>query len=373
MASRLKLKRVVIRGFKSVAFQHPLTLGVGKANVLMGANGAGKSNVVGFFQLLENLMKGNLQRYVEQAGTAQTFLHYGAKKTPSLCGVLHMEDERGEGIEYGFVLSYAVPERLMIDREEIVWKDKNNGDVRRIVLPINFKETGFVAVDNDAPLLEVRRFLSGCKVFQFSDSSAEGGLRQASPVDGAHYLQEKGSNLASFLYYLRECYSDNYKRIVEYVRTVMPQFRDFYLQSRMGYVSLTWMDNSANDYVLIPQQFSDGTIRFIALATLLLQPEETMPSVILIDEPELGLHPYAIRQLAEMIKDASFHAQVIVATQSPLLMDEFELSDISIIEWDETLKSTVRRKLNKEELAEWLDNYSLSELWEKNVLGGRPV
>ena len=98
-----------------------------------------------------------------------------------------------------------------------------------------------------------------------------------------------------------------------------------------------------------------------------------MPNVILIDEPELGLHPYAIRQLAEMIKDAAFHTQVIVATQSPLLLDEFELGNVSILERDEALNATVKRDLNKKELAEWLDHYSLGELWEKNILGGRPV
>ena len=372
MASRLKLKRVVIRGFRSVAFRSPLTLEVGKVCVLMGANGAGKSNVVGFFQLLGNLIRGSLQRYVEEAGTAQTFLYYGAQKTPSLLGMFFLEDEEGRRYDYQFSLSHALPDRLIVAMENVAAQEEKDGLIQPNALPTNFKESELAEAKDEASLA-IWDFLSRCKVYQFSDSSAEGGLRQASPVDGAHYLQERGNNLASFLYYLRESYPENYKRIVEYVRTVMPQFRDFYLQPRQGYVSLTWMDDSANDYVLIPQQFSDGTIRFIALATLLLQPEETMPSVILIDEPELGLHPYAIRQLAEMIKDASFHAQVIVATQSPLLMDEFELADISIIEWDETLKSSVRRELNEGELAEWLDNYSLSELWEKNVLGGRPV
>lgn len=372
MAGRLKLKRMTIRGFKSVAFQHPLVLETGGVSVLIGANGAGKSNVVGFFQLLGRLMEGNLQRYVEQAGTAQTFLYYGAKKTPSLFGMFCLEDGEGRRYDYQFSLSHALPDRLIVVMENVAFQKEKDGLIQSNALPTNFKESELMGAKDDASLA-VRDFLSRCKVFQFSDSSAEGGLRQASPVEGAHYLQARGENLASFLYYLRESFPANYKRVVEYVRCVMPQFGDFYLQPRQGYVSLTWRDNSANDYVLIPQQFSDGTIRFIALATLLLQPEETMPSVIVIDEPELGLHPYAIRQLAEMIKDASFHTQVMVATQSPLLMDEFELSDIFIVERDEALNATVKRELNEEELREWLDNYSLSELWEKNVLGGRPV
>lgn len=371
MEGRLKLKRVVIQGFKSVAFQHPLELKVGDVNVLMGANGAGKSNVVGFFQLLSYMMSGSLQAFVELAGTAQTFLYYGAKKTPALVGELYFENNQAEDI-YRFTLSYAAPDRLIVTSEEVVWKRKGSTKSQQLEISTTFKESGLLEA-KDKTSLVVKKVLSNCKVYQFHDSSVEGVLRQASTVDGAHYLQARGNNLASFLYYLRESFPANYKRVVEYVRSVMPQFGDFYLQPRQGYVSLTWRDNSANDYVLIPQQFSDGTIRFIALATLLLQPEETMPSVIVIDEPELGLHPYAIRQLAEMIKDASFHTQVMVATQSPLLMDEFELSDISIVERDETLNATVKRELNEEELREWLENYSLSELWEKNVLGGRPV
>ena len=126
---------------------------------------------------------------------------------------------------------------------------------------------------------------------------------------------------------------------------------------------LRWTAISPNDYVMLPEQFSDGTIRFIALATLLFQPKKTMPNMIIIDEPELGLHPFAITQLAEMIKEASMNTQVIVATQSPGLVDEFEANQIIIIERDEESESTIARKLNEEELVDWLENYSLSELW----------
>lgn len=372
MASKLKLKRLLIRGFKSVDSRHPLTLELGNVNVLLGANGAGKSNVISFFQLLGNLMNGSLQRYVEQAGTAQTFLYYGAKKTSSLFGAFYLEDKEGNQYVYQISLSHALPDRLVITMENVAFQKGKEGLVQPNMLPTNFKESELPNA-TDGASVSVRDFLSGCKIFQFHDSSAEGALRQASPVETAHYLQTRGDNLAAFLYYLKESFPSHYKRVVEYVRLVMPQFKDFYLQPRQGYVSLMWTDNSTNDYVLIPQQFSDGTIRFIALATLLLQPEETMPRLILIDEPELGLHPYAIRQLAEMIKDAAFHAQVIIATQSPLLLDEFELRDISILERDEVLNATVKRELNEQELTEWLDNYSLSELWEKNVIGGRLV
>lgn len=133
------------------------------------------------------------------------------------------------------------------------------------------------------------------------------------------------------------------------------------------------MDNSATDYRFNAYQFSDGSIRFIALATLLLQPVQTMPNVIILDEPELGLHPYAITQLAEMIKDASLHAQIIIATQSKDLVDHFDIDNIAVIEMDEETQSTSANRLTEEEYRLWLNQYTVSELWDKNIIGGRPV
>ena len=215
--------------------------------------------------------------------------------------------------------------------------------------------------------------LSSCKVYQFHDSSSEGPLRQTCPVETANYLQSHGNNLPSFLLFLRNNYKDSYRRIVSYVRDVVPQFQDFYLEPINNYVSLRWIDNSAADYRFNSHQFSDGSIRYIALATLLLQPEYTMPNVIIIDEPELGLHPYAITQLAEMIIDASLHAQVFVATQSKDLVDHFDIDDVSVIEMDERTQGTIVKQLNSENYKLWLEQYTLSELWDKNIIGGRPV
>jgi predicted ATPase len=213
----------------------------------------------------------------------------------------------------------------------------------------------------------------GCKVYQFHDSSNEGPLRQASPVNSANYLQAEGNNLASFLYLLKQNYPIEYKRIVSHVKMVVPQFRDFYLEPQNNYISLNWVDTSLNDYVFNSHQLSDGSIRFIALATLLLQPNKIMPNVIIIDEPELGLHPYAIDLLAEMIKDASLHTQIIIATQSSALIDNFDVDNITVIERDEDKGCTIANKLNSKELQEWLEEYSNSELWSKNVIGGRPI
>lgn len=367
----LQLKKVTISGFKSISSNCPLSIELGNINVLLGANGSGKSNIISFFKMLNFMMSGSFQLFVEKAGTSQVFLNYGSKHTPVIKGEMCFESKTHVD-NYTFQLTHAAPDRLIINSEEIVWGAKDGRQPQTIVLSSDFKESALTNNQNQTAKV-IRRILTNCKVYQFHDSSVEGSLRQSSPAEISNYLQSEGNNLASFLYGLKKYYSDNYNKIVSYIRQIVPQFKDFYLEpNTKGYVMLKWKDISPNDYIMLPEQFSDGTMRFIALATLLLQPKETMPNVIIIDEPELGLHPFAINQLAEMIKEAAIHTQIIIATQSPGLVDEFEANQITIIERDEENESTVAHKLDEEELSEWLENYSLSELWNKNVLGGRP-
>lgn len=368
---RTKLQKVTIKGYKSIAFDRPVTLELGDVSILLGANGAGKSNVISFFQMLSYMMSKSFGRYVEISGTSNALLHYGAKKTPVMSGELEFAD--GKSIDtYRFSLANAAPDRLIITEEHVAWHREGEKMSYEIELEPNFKESA-LAESEDPVAKSIFRMLSSCKVYQFHDSSAEGPLRQACPVETANYLQSRGNNLPSFLLFLRENYKDAYNRIIGYVRDSVPQFQDFYLEPVNGTVSLRWMDNSATDYRFNAYQFSDGSIRFIALAALLLQPAQTMPKVIILDEPELGLHPYAITQLAEMIKDASIHAQIIIATQSKDLVDHFDIDNISVIEMNKDTQSTSVIHLSEKEYHLWLQNYTVSELWDKNVIGGRPV
>lgn len=132
---------------------------------------------------------------------------------------------------------------------------------------------------------------------------------------------------------------------------------------------LNWREKG-RDYLFGPHQISDGTLRVIALATLLLQPEDMLPDVIVIDEPELGLHPYAIGVLAALFRKASHHCQLIISTQSAELLDYFDADEVIVV--NRKGESSEYRRLTTAELDTWLEDYSLSELWEKNVLGGGP-
>ena len=366
-----RLKTIEIRGFKSIPFQHPLKSEFGDVNILLGANGAGKSNIINFFKMLGFMMSGSLQRFIAESGTNQKFLYYGSKKTPTMCATLRFEASSFYDI-YSFSLTHAIPDRLILTSEDIEWKHSTKQQPFRKQLQSDFNESALVKSTERTEKI-FRNLLGSCKVYQFSDSSITAPMRQASTVDSAHYLQSEANNLASFLFYLKNNYPDSFYRISEYIRDVVPQFNEFYLEPERGYISLKWLDNTPNDYVLSADQFSDGSIRFIALATLLLQPEETMPFVIIVDEPELGLHPYAIDQLNEMIKDASRHAQIIVATQSTAIIDSFSPNDVTIIERDPEKQGSYAKKLTEEEYCDWLKEYTLSELWNKNVIGGRPV
>lgn len=368
-----KIKSLEIKGYKSISPDYPLTLNLDNINIFLGANGAGKSNIISFFKMLSFMMSGRFEEYVARAGSNQTILHFGSKKTPSISAKLRFENSKSYD-EYEFTLTTATPNRLIIKDETITWGRKENElKPQTIQLKSNFTESGLVDTKDKTALI-IRNILDrGCKVYQFHDSSNEGPLRQASPVNSANYLQAEGNNLASFLYLLKQNYPIEYKRIVNHVKMVVPQFRDFYLEPQNNYISLNWVDTSLNDYVFNSHQLSDGSIRFIALATLLLQPNKIMPNVIIIDEPELGLHPYAIDLLAEMIKDASLHTQIIIATQSSALIDNFDVDNITVIERDEDKGCTIANKLNSKGLQEWLEEYSNSELWSKNVIGGRPI
>lgn len=365
-----RLKWLEIRGYKTIPYAHPMRMDFGDINILLGANGAGKSNIISFFRMLSYMMTGRLQEFIARSGTNESLLHYGPKVTPTMRATLKFDDSESEDT-YNFTLT-AAGDNLIVSSEDIVWKRKNSErEPFYAHLRGDFRESALVRATKRVEQT-IAWMVGSCKVYQFNDTSQTAPMRRASTVESAHYLQSEANNIASFLYYLRNNYAESYQRIVDYVRDVVPQFRNFYLEPERGYVSLKWEDTSLNDYILSANQFSDGSMRFIALATLLLQPPETMPFIIIIDEPELGLHPYAIDQLNEMLRDASRHAQIIIATQSTSLIDGFDPENVIILEREASINGSIARNLDAEEFKDWMNEYTLSELWQKNILGGRP-
>ena len=364
----MKLEKIEISGYKSYN-QDKHSLDLGDVTVLLGANGAGKSNLISFFNLIAYGMTGGLQDYLKK-NDVNSLLYYGPEYTQDMSFAFHFRDDKVVD-DYHVSLSYAKPERLYVSLEKFRYEKAGADRPYEKKLDGDFE---LALIREDDPTSNVLKFLlKNIRVYQFHDTSDTARVKRSGYIDDSAYLRSDAGNLAAFLYRMKKNEPKYYERIAMYIRKVMPQFKDFCIESfDEKNVRLNWVGFNNDNYLFGPHQLSDGSLRFMALATLLLQPPRTLPKVVVLDEPELGLHPQAVHVLASMIKMASQNAQVIVSTQSPSLVDEFSANQIAVIERDDLKKTSIIKRLDENNLRDWLDEYSLSELWDKNVLGGQP-
>lgn len=353
-----QLSRIVIDGYKSIAH---CDLKMGSLNVLIGANGAGKSNFIGFFRLIATLLDHRLQSLVGKAGGPDALLHFGRKQSETLKGELFFGNNG-----YKFALEATNDNRMMFQREALWWNMSGDKGVTsgHFESQADHHKTGI----KQYTLPIMRRW----RVYHFHDTSESAKVKQIHRINDNDYLREDGSNLAAFLFRVQKNHPNHYKRIIRTIRMVAPYFGDFYLRAtpdNQDSIQLEWTEKD-HDIPFKASELSDGTLRFILLATVLLQPEEFMPSAIIVDEPELGLHPYAINVLAELIKSASHEHQLIISTQSVELVNQFDAEDLIVV--DKQGGSSTFKRLETASLSEWLEDYSLGDLWKKNLLGGRP-
>lgn len=363
-----ELDTITVKGYKSIAAIERLKLGA--INVVIGPNGSGKSNFIGLFAFLHAIRDGRLQDYVIKAGGADKMLHFGSKVTNQVQIRISFKDERNQ---YAIHLEPTDADELVPSFEVVYFWDKSKySQPYSEVIGRVGKEAGISVQKSSNVVNYVRDHLDSWRLYHFHDTSSSSPMKKTADINDNHHLRPDGSNLAAFLYYLREKHEASYSLIRRTVQRVAPFFDDFQLEPQKlnpDKIRLEWRHKGSDAYFDAPS-LSDGTLRFIALATLLLQPESYRPSVILVDEPELGLHPYAITLLASLIKQASTKTQVIISTQSPLLLDHFQPEDVLVA--DRVNGGTQFTRLNPSGLESWLEDYSLGQLWEKNELGGRP-
>jgi predicted ATPase len=352
-----QLSRIVLKGFKSIA---QCDLELFKLNVLIGANGAGKSNFIAFFRMVQQLFNLNLQVFVSRQGSPDALLHFGRKTTEQLEFQLYFGNNG-----YFATLEATKDNRLMFARESFWW---NLGGEREIgkghFETMALSGTGTKIDNYVVPVIKQWR------VYHFHDTSDSAYVKQPHGINDNAYLRPDARNLGAFLYLLRDSFPASYQKIVKTIRLVAPFFGDFSLRpspQNKEVIELEWFERG-QDIPFKAHVLSDGTLRFMCLATVFLQPSELQPETILVDEPELGLHPYAITVLASLIRTAD--KQVIVSTQSVELLNEFDAEDVIVVDRLEGQSSL--RRLGRQELEGWLEDYSLGELWKKNVLGGRP-
>lgn len=368
------IKKISIHGYKSIRELKEFELK--DLNIIIGANGAGKSNLVQVFQLLMAMTRKNLQKFILENGGADNFLHNGPKNTSAIKIEFEFESHssfaQGSNF-YRFELTPTVEETFLVseDRKYVTteWRSYG-GPAQESRLYDERNERSWNDRWNGVGHF-VYESIAHWMVYHFHDTSATAPMRRTEIVEDNQLLRNNGSNIAPFLLKLKndELLHSFYQEIVNATRLVIPFFDDFRLETiKLGdadKVKLSWQQKGS-DFPMQPYHLSDGSIRFICLAAALLQPSP--PSAIVIDEPELGLHPEAIRILGELIADASKRTQIIVATQSPLLIDQFAIEDIVVVNRKDG-QSTFER-LKRADFNEWLEEYSVGELWTKNVIQG---
>lgn len=368
----LELDYVTVKGFKSIDSVEKLPLR--PINVIIGPNGSGKSNFIGVFSFLHELREGRLNEYVRKAGGAEQLLHFGSKVTKQIQIEISFCQEVNT---YELILQPTSDDGLYPVGEWVSFWDKQRYPQKPKTVSISFHgnghEAGLSDPSNRGITEWVRGRLARWRLYHVHDTSSSSPMRKTAKVNDNDYLRPDGSNLPAFLYLLQQRHPGAYGLIQRTIQRVAPYFDDFLLKPdplNEETIRLAWRHKNSDQY-FSASSLSDGTLRFIALATLFLQPVDLRPSVILVDEPELGLHPYAITMLASLIKQASQQTQVIISTQSSLLLDHFQPEDVLVA--DRVAGSTHFTRLDSANLASWLEEYSLGQLWEKNELGGRPV
>jgi predicted ATPase len=382
----MRLKSVYLGGFKSFTSGPPILkadgaldyggrkVEFGDVTVLLGANGAGKSNLVSYFNMMGYLATGALQQYIGEAGTADSLLHYGSAVTPRLDAELTFEGDNGADV-YTIALASAHPDTLIFTSEVVTWSRAGEAGPYRRSLGSGHRESmlDHAVKEGPDPCRFMQRLVRGCRAYQFHDTSDAAKIRKSGYIEDAAYLRSNGGNLAAYLYSLQQTHAGYYERIVRTIRQVCPQFGDFVLAPSARnekYILLNWREAHGPNYLMGPHQLSDGTLRFIALTTLLQQPPDRLPSVIVLDEPELGLHPTAIAVLADLVRGVASRSQVVLATQSPTLVNHFSLDEVRPIEFRDG--RSVFLELRADEYQSWLEDYTTGELWQKDVFGGGP-
>lgn len=393
-----RIESVTIRGFRSLANVDNLKLP--QLTVLIGANGSGKSNFIRFFHMLSEMLYGhNLQRWVALNGGGDDQLFMGARTTPKMDAEISIETPEGFS-EYRFSLEHATAgDKLVFVDEacrfryshgaasalEANWHGLHSGGqevaLLSLIQPPKIINVGVVNPDTGKVFIRPHKshiYAAGIiiktlrygTVFQFHDTSDKAYVRLSWDVTDNAWLRPDGGNLAPILLKLQEVDIARYKLIVKQIGRVLPSFDDFVLQPNGPKVQLRWR-GKYSDKTFGTHLTSDGSLRLFCLLTLLNLPQEMLPEVIFLDEPELGLHPHAISLVSTMLKRLSHKHQVIIATQSPYMVDCFNLESIVVADLEGG--ATVLKNLTREQYQQWLDDeYHVSDLWLKDVIGGTP-
>lgn len=371
------LESIRIRGFRSLA---DVTLELSpNVTVLIGPNGSGKSNLFRFFELCRWMLRERkLGEFVARQGGADDQLFRGREVTPQIEAELAVRTEAGR-CGYRFTLAAAQPDRLIFADESIRcceteygaeegWRQLGSGHSEALLVEAAQGGDG-EGVDATAARA-ILQLLRDCVVYQFHDTSDNSKFKQLWDVSDCAQLRPHGGNLAPVLLRLERENFRLYDLICRQIGRMVPNFERFDLVEQHGKVALRWKAKGG-EQTYGAHLTSDGSLRLFALATLLYLPPEMLPGVVLLDEPELGLHPAAVELVGHMIKRAGRDRQVLVATQEPWVVDVFGLEQLAVLDLEDGW--TTCRRFDPAEYWRWFDDgYTAGNLWNIGLLGGRP-
>jgi predicted ATPase len=362
------IQQIHIAGFCSL--KH-VVLEPGRLTLLIGPNGAGKSNLLQALRLIPLLRTRSLQSYVADHGFGAALLHYGPKTTDAIeIGVLI--SDQGSSYRYDARLAFAPDDSLYFQTENAACLHPDGSWVISTLGGGHRESKLLVASPEDQTVAAVNRWLARMTFYHFHDTSAQSKLRTHARREDDRYPRSDGSNLAAYLLRLKDSDQDadrkSWQRINRHCRHIAPAIKELDPVAVNGSVRLDWLDD--RDQRFGCHQLSDGTLRALALITVLSQPTERLPRLISIDEPELGLHPAAIALIAELCRSICRHTQIVLSTQSTELIDHFMVDEVVVVEREEG--ATSLKRLKKPDLRLWLEDYSLRDLYAKGVIGGTP-
>ena len=375
MAELTAIESMRIQGFRSFADVSITSLP--KATVFIGPNGSGKTNFIKFFAMMSFMQDRELRDFVAHQGGADDQLFGGSDQTPSLSAEVSLRTESGR-IDYKFTLAHTADDRFFFAEEafrfgstELTnstdWRYLGRGHSEAAI--VERAKPGVSQRRSTAAREAARRIVNFFDICAIHDTSSSLAIRGSCEIEDNSHLHVSATNLAAVLYRLEQEDIRRYERICQQIRRILPGFDRFFLEENSNRVQLRWRAKWSNK-TIGTHITSDGSLRFFALVTLLNLPSEMLPEVLLIDEPEVGLHPAAVSLIGEMIKSIATERQVIVTTQSPRLVDVFEIDEILVLDLHEG--QTLVRHLSSDDYQAWLSEYSSGDLWEKNLFGGRP-
>jgi predicted ATPase len=359
-------------------------------NVLIGANGVGKSSILEVVDLLAASADGSLENSISEAGGISSLLTLD-DRTDALRFSLEMPSADPAPIKYEVRISregvgYAIRREALTQQQQpdqpIPFKfiDATGAQVhyhdpaqRRLVRP-NWEYKATETALSQVPKMyqtpeKFRQLLaSSSALYHTLDVSFRAPVRLPQPLQPANTPGSDGADLLPCLYTMRETDRDRYEAVEDALRAAFPTFERLDLPpAAAGRLTLAWRDKNFTQPIY-PHQLSEGTLRFLWLATLLQSPG--LPVVTLIDEPEVSLHPEMLRLLADLMREASSRSQLIVATHSDRFVRFLQPEELVVCNLAEDGGMFVRRASDLD-LDGWLADYALDELWSIGRLGGR--